>query len=115
GRDAVAHEVQDLCSGHPQMRGEYHYHGPSPCLPGETARETLIGYAVDGFGIYSMYDRNGREIATADLDECHGRASEIPWEGTTVTMYHYVLTRDYPYTVGCFRGTPGAGRGGRPR
>ncbi len=28
GRDAVAHEVQDLCSGHPQGRGEYHYHGP---------------------------------------------------------------------------------------
>lgn len=21
-------------------------------------------------------------------------------------MYHYVLTREYPYTVGCFRGTP---------
>ncbi|MDO8534552.1 MAG: hypothetical protein Q7S17_07415 [Xanthobacteraceae bacterium] len=20
-------------------------------------------------------------------------------------MYHYVLTREYPYTVGCFRGT----------
>src|SRR5277367_762380 len=34
GRDAVAHEVQDLCSGHPEPRGTYHYHGPSPCLPG---------------------------------------------------------------------------------
>jgi hypothetical protein len=21
-------------------------------------------------------------------------------------MYHYVLTRDYPYTLGCFRGRP---------
>ncbi|HYA20794.1 MAG TPA: hypothetical protein VEG25_09145, partial [Burkholderiales bacterium] len=25
GRDAVAHEVQDHCSGHPEMRGVYHY------------------------------------------------------------------------------------------
>lgn len=21
-------------------------------------------------------------------------------------MYHYVLTLEYPYTIGCFRGTP---------
>jgi YHYH protein len=115
GRDAVAHEVQDLCNGHPQMRGEYHYHGPSPCLPDETGLNTLIGYAIDGFGIYSMYDANGREITTADLDECHGRVSDVPWDGRSVSLYHYVLTRDYPYTVGCFRGTPVAGRGGRPR
>jgi hypothetical protein len=114
GRDAVAHEVQDLCSGHPQMRGEYHYHGPSPCLPGETERETLIGYADDGFGIYSMYDANGRELTDADLDACHGRVSEIEWDGRRVTMYHYVLTREYPYTVGCFKGTVTPRRPGRP-
>ena len=106
GRDAVAHEVQDLCSGHPQMRGEYHYHGPSPCLPAQTADEALVGYAIDGFGIFSMYDANGREITDADLDECHGRTSEIDWDGQRVSLYHYVLTREYPYTVGCFRGTP---------
>ncbi len=108
GRDAVAHEVQDLCSGHPQMRGEYHYHGPSPCLPGETEPETLIGYALDGFGIYSMYDAGGRELTDADLDACHGRVSSVAWDGEIVSLYHYVLTREYPYTVGCFRGTPAA-------
>jgi hypothetical protein len=118
GRDAVAHEVQDLCNGHPQMQGQYHYHGPSPCLPNQTANETLIGYALDGFGIYSIYDAHGRELTDADLDECHGRTSEIDWGGARVTMYHYVLTREYPYTVGCFRGTPAivrgpASRGGR--
>jgi len=21
-------------------------------------------------------------------------------------MYHYVMTRDFPYTLGCFRGVP---------
>lgn len=105
-RDAVAHEVQDLCNGHPQMRGEYHYHGPSPCLPGETADEQLIGYALDGFGIYSIYDANGNELTDADLDACHGRVSKVMWNGKRVAIYHYVLTREYPYTIGCFRGTP---------
>jgi hypothetical protein len=118
GRDAVAYEVQDLCSGHPQRQGQYHYHGPSPCLPAETAKEALIGYALDGFGIYSMYDAQGRELTDNDLDECHGRTSEVQWNGGRHVIYHYVLTREYPYTVGCFRGTairtprvPGAGRG----
>jgi hypothetical protein len=115
GRDAVAHEVQDLCSGHPQMRGEYHYHGPSPCLPDQTGNEVLIGYALDGFGIYSTYDANGRELTNADLDACHGRVSEVDWNGRRQSVYHYVLTREYPYTIGCFIGTParlnGRGRG----
>ncbi len=106
GRDAVAHEVQDLCDGHPQMQGEYHYHGPSRCLPNESANEKLIGYALDGFGIYSMYDAHGRELTDADLDACHGRTSAVMWNGRRVSIYHYVLTREYPYTVGCFRGTP---------
>ena len=104
GRDAVAHEVQDHCNGHPQMQGEYHYHGPTSCLAGGTANNTLVGYAMDGFGIYSIYDENGRELTNADLDECHGRTSRVVWDGKPVTMYHYVLTREYPYTVGCFRG-----------
>ncbi len=112
GRDAVAHEVQDLCNGHPQMRGEYHYHGPSPCLPGEPGRNMLIGYALDGFGIYSMYDADGREVTDTDLDACHGLTGEVEWDGRRVNMYHYVLTREYPYTVGCFRGTPVAAPGG---
>ena len=106
GRDAVAHEVQDLCNGHPEMRGEYHYHGPTGCIPGATGSNTLVGYALDGFGIYSAYDENGRELTDADLDECHGRVSRIVWDGRETTMYHYVLTREYPYTIGCFRGTP---------
>ena len=28
------------------------------------------------------------------------------WHGNKVSMYHYVLTEEYPYTVGCFKGTP---------
>lgn len=114
GRDAVAHEVQDLCSGHPELRGTYHYHGPSPCLPGETQNEQLIGYAIDGFGIYSMYDAQGTELTDADLDACHGRTSPVMWDGNLQPIYHYVLTREYPYTIGCFMGTPQRLRQGPP-
>ena len=31
-RDAVAREIQDSCSGHPQREGQYHYHGISSCF-----------------------------------------------------------------------------------
>lgn len=106
GRDAVAHEVQDSCDGHPQEAGEYHYHGPSKCMPNINENAQLVGYALDGFGIYSLKDKNGNEYTNADLDECHGITGEIEWNGKTVTMYHYVLTREYPYTISCFRGTP---------
>ena len=53
-----------------------------------------------------MYDDKGKELTNADLDECHGRVSRVVWDGKEASMYHYVLTREYPYTVGCFRGTP---------
>lgn len=106
GRDAVAHEVQDSCEGHPQQAGQYHYHGPSDCMPHATENNALVGYALDGYGIYSMYDASGTEYTNADLDGCHGVTSTIEWDGKVVSMYHYVLTREYPYTVGCFRGTP---------
>lgn len=103
-RDAVAHEVQDGCGGHPERSGQYHYHGPSTCIPHQSENNALIGYALDGFGIYSGYDANGAEISTADLDECHGTTSPVVWDGKKVSMYHYVLTKDYPYTIGCFKG-----------
>ena len=106
GADAVAHEIQDFCHGHPQHEGQYHYHGPSPCMPNEMTTG-LVGYALDGFGIYGMRDRaTGRILHDSDLDACHGRTGKVLWNGKLVTMYHYVLTREYPYTIGCFRGTP---------
>ncbi|OYV26569.1 MAG: hypothetical protein B7W98_03050, partial [Parcubacteria group bacterium 20-58-5] len=115
GRDAVAHEVQDKCNGHPQHEGMYHYHGPSPCVKGWNKDDQVIGYALDGFPITSMFDAHGREITNKDLDVCHGRVGPVVLDGKTVKIYHYVMTREYPYTIGCFRGTPvaGASRGGQ--
>ena len=108
GRDAVAHEVQDKCDGHPQESGVYHYHNVSPCVADTRAADGasgLVGYAVDGFGIFGPYAIGGRKLDTKDLDECHGTTSEVPWDGRRVNIYHYVATDDFPYTVGCLKGT----------
>lgn len=107
GRDAEAWEVQDHCSGHPQESGMYHYHGPSSCIKDDTAADqhsALEGYALDGFGIYGVKGEGGKELTSNDLDECHGHTHEIIWDGKKVVMYHYHLTYDFPYSVGCFRG-----------
>ena len=106
GDDAVAHEVQDNCQAHPQSAGQYHYHGPSTCMP-NVYTSGLVGYALDGFGIYGEKDlTTGATLHDGDLDACHGITSPVMWNGTKVTMYHYVLTEEYPYTIGCFMGTP---------
>jgi len=103
GRDAAAHEVQDKCSGHPEKTSAYHYHSLSDCITdGKTNK--LIGYAFDGFGIYGYLDNNGTQIISDDLDECHGTTSLVNWDGKQVNMYHYVMTQDYPYSIGCFKG-----------
>src|SRR6266508_876996 len=67
GRDELAYEIQDVCTGGPQPGGGYHRHALSECAPHIHERNALVGYALDGFGIYSPYDRNGRELTTADL------------------------------------------------
>jgi hypothetical protein len=101
GRDASAHEVQDRCGGHPELRGQYHYHSVSPCAddPG-TGHSALVGYALDGFGLYGNRGIDGKRLRNDDLDECHGHTHAI--EGTEA--YHYHATDEYPYTLGCFRG-----------
>jgi hypothetical protein len=106
-RDAPAHEVLDHCQGHPERTGEYHHHDIPDCLLDQaTGPATLVGYALDGFGVYVERDAQGNLLTNASLDACHGRTSAVPWDGQTVTMYHYVATREYPYTLGCFMGTP---------
>ena len=109
GRDAVAHETQDSCQGHPQESSVYHYHNVSKCVLAEhdsgSGPSKLVGYAIDGFGIYGPRDASGKTLTSADLDECHGITSEVEWEGKKVSMYHYVATLDFPYTVGCLKGS----------
>jgi|GEM_PF-2942616 len=107
GRDGVAHEIQDQCQGHPERSGSYHYHNLTNCLDkeSETQHSKLVGYAFDGFGIYGFRGESGKVLTNADLDECHGHTHQVEWDGKMVTMYHYHATHEYPYTLGCYRGT----------
>jgi chitodextrinase len=108
GNDAVAHEIQDACGGHPEVRGTYHYHHISDCFDHSQGDEhsPLIGYALDGFGIYGKYGENGEQMTTEALDEFHGHKHKIEWDGKRVEMYHYHATDEFPYTVGAFKGKP---------
>ena len=129
GNDAPAHEVQDRCEGHPQMTGQYHFHSLSSCVGderGDGGHSPLIGWALDGFGIYGQYGKGGEQMTTAKLDLCHGHTHDVEWDGKRRSIYHYHATLDFPYLVGCFRGEPiseaeglqigqpGEGQGGGP-
>ena len=96
----------DQCFGHPYSQ-QYHYHAYSwKCFPnqGTTGQSPLLGYAMDGFGIYGPRGADGKEIPNSQLDECHGRTAPVLWNGKVQNIYHYVLNSEYPYAVGCFRG-----------
>lgn len=106
GRDAGAWEVQDRCAGHPEAQGTYHYHTASACGTNNEPATEIIGWALDGNPITGARTRSGRQLMTADLDECHGTTGLVRTTAGMRERYHYVMTADYPYSVGCFRGTP---------
>lgn len=75
-----AHIVQDLCHGHttPGMtERQYHYHRAPHCgddgLPYQdepTAHSPLLGFAMDGFGIYGHQDEGGSgDICTVACED----------------------------------------------
>ena len=106
GRDAVAREVLGSCDDHPMMSGTLHHHDvPSCMLSKAKGRSTLVGYAVDGFGIFVERNAKGQLLTNSNLDACHGRVSKVMWNGKTQSIFHYDATIEYPYTVGCFEGT----------
>lgn len=102
GRDAAAHEIQDLCDGHPQGNSQYHYHNGSSCIP-DMDSDAQVGWALDGYPILGLRDASGTLLTNADLDACHGRAETVTVDGRTYD-YAYHLTREYPYILGCFTG-----------
>ena len=99
----------DECFGHP-YNTQYHYHAYSwKCFPNQgdpSQHSPLFGYAIDGFGVYGPRGEDGVLVTNDDLDECHGHTHEIEWDGAMVSMYHYHLNNEYPYSIGCYRGTP---------
>lgn len=100
GNDAVAHEIVDAHGGHPAQT-DYHYHFLPERLDvvASDGHSGIVGWIRDGFPLYGYKGVGGIEMTNSDLDACHGHA-----HGTY--GYHYHATIEYPYTIGCFRGTP---------
>lgn len=110
GVDGGAHEVFDQWGEHPDNPDMLHHHFiPSFMLDAVSHTpdsSTLVGYAADGYGIYVQYNASGQLVTNADLDACHGTTSPVLWNGKIQSVYHYDATLEYPYTVGCYHGTP---------
>ena len=112
GNDAAAHEILDDHGGHTDGTETYHYHYLADKLqehihPHEAGKHSaLMGYMIDGFGIYGPYDDDGKLLWSKDLDECHGHTHPVLWDGKMVNLYHYHWTYDFPYNIGCFKGNP---------
>jgi len=78
---------------------------PTQVIAAAKGRSTLVGYALDGYGIYVERNANGTILTNTELDACHGRTSRVRWNGKVQLEYHYDATLEYPYTIGCFHGT----------
>lgn len=110
GSDAAAYEMLDTCGGQSDGTFTYHTHFITPCLlevldtagPGHSS---LMGYMLDGFGIYGPRGETGNILTYADLDPCHGHTHSILWDGQLLNLYHYHWTYDFPYNIGCYKGT----------
>ena len=74
----------------------YHYHKAADCqtiqIPGDHG--PLIGYAIDGFGIYGFGDYSGMPV----LDECHGHFGSVPdTEVITLLLYMIIFLNSSAY------------------
>lgn len=105
----------DHCFGHP-FPTQYHFHALSYTCMARLKRfrslnnphrqSPLLGYAIDGFGIYGPRGAGGKWLYNKDLDQCHGLTSKVWFNGRYQRIYHYVINNQFPYSLGCFRGTP---------
>ena len=79
----------DNAGGHVNPFVGYHYHtatGMSTKIDQEDDHTGMIGYALDGFGIYEYTaDANGDDLDLADLDDCRGHEDDV-------RGYHYHIS-----------------------
>ncbi|MFD2916145.1 YHYH protein [Psychroserpens luteus] len=101
----AAHTLAPLddAGGHVNPHAGYHYHavtGSTKEIEQKDVHAAMVGYAMDGFGIYAHKDKNG-DIYN-DLDDCNG---------------HYDNVRGYHYhagdagsnqVLGCLHGVSGS-------
>lgn len=89
----------DDCGGHVNPAFGYHYHAATDCNTTGTQPDDhaeLLGYALDGFGIYGLLDANGDE--PTGLDECRGETDDV-------RGYHYHAASAWENMfIGCYSG-----------
>lgn len=105
----------DDCGGHVNLVAGYHYHAATGCskeVPSADGHAARLGYALDGYAIYTRVNEDGEE--PADLDECRGHS-----DATRGYHYHVAYGGENLF-VGCFHGdiaaseAGGGGGGGQP-
>ena len=71
----------------------------------ETRAEILVEGSADGV---TWKRQSDKAVLSPELpwEKVAVMCPHVLWDGQTVSMYHYVATRAYPYTIGCFRGSP---------
>lgn len=88
----------DDCGGHVNPHTGYHYHAATGCsaqVASPDGHAALIGYALDGYGIFA----NG---GATDLDSCRGHTD-------STRGYHYhAASPGANMFIGCFRGQQGS-------
>ena len=85
----------DEFGGHAGRADDYHYHVAPTFLEKKVGKGHPIGYALDGYPLYSFHEPDGS--APGKLDEFNGHT-------TPALGYHYHATKTYPYLNGGFHG-----------
>lgn len=105
GYDSSATKLEgntfDKCGCHSSStdRESYHCHIPPSCLLHQLGEKTnahspQVGWAPDGFPVYGPRLENGVMATLSGLDECSGKAGELP--GVDNFKYRYYITgEDY--------------------
>ena len=92
----------DDCGGHVNPHTGYHYHAAAGCtakVASADGHAALIGYALDGYGIFALADSTGAE--PAGLDSCRGHS-----DSTHGYHYHAASAGENAF-IGCFKGQQG--------
>jgi hypothetical protein len=118
-----ATNLMDLCCGHPNPDGQYHYHKYPICINSPWADNgdgpsPLIGWAFDGFPIYGPYE--SANVMAKDLTGANA-LNAFNMHNDPERGWHYNVTPGkFPYIIGGYWGTedsrdmhgpPGGGRG----
>jgi len=93
----------DDCGGHVNPFEGYHYHASTGCTELNSQADghaSLLGFALDGYGIFAMLDASGYEETA--LDECRGHSDE-----TRGYHYHSASAGENMF-IGCFHGEQGS-------